>query len=482
MKKILFSMLMTFAALLDADAHAVSHAEMKLKEIEAGQKEISLRKKPAYLSGAIIPSWKDNWFVSVSGGTSSFIGSPLGCDDLFGRIRPALQISLGKWHTPSVGNRLVFQGFEWKSGALTGQQYRHYHADLLLNLMPSLAMDDEECRWNIIPFVGVGMIDNRDADSNPFAFNYGVQGRFRLADCLHITAEIGNATTFKNADGFGPAREVGDHLLTLSAGVSWTFGKNRGWKKVLDARPYIIHNERLEALAYAQERENERLAKENEANLRLIAELRKILEIEGLLDRYAGYFDRTDDNGSVSAGGYAMNDYSGLNSLRKRLREGKNGNSERDNRSEKETAGNSNGGKTGDTCDGDWNDYRNDVINGNAALGAPIYFFFELGTANLVEESQLVNIDEIARVAKKYGLGIEITGAADKATGTEMTNSNLGSLRASFIAGCLKEKGIKEEMIKTFSKGGIDDYTPGKANRNATVRLFLPCHDINKQP
>ena len=46
MKKILFSMLMTFAALLDADAHAVSHAEMKLKEIEAGQKEISLRKKP----------------------------------------------------------------------------------------------------------------------------------------------------------------------------------------------------------------------------------------------------------------------------------------------------------------------------------------------------------------------------------------------------------------------------------------------------
>lgn len=76
-------MLVTFTALLDADAHSTSHAGMKQKEIEAGQKEISLRKKPAYLSGAIIPSWKDNWFVSVSGGASSFIGSPLGCDDLF---------------------------------------------------------------------------------------------------------------------------------------------------------------------------------------------------------------------------------------------------------------------------------------------------------------------------------------------------------------------------------------------------------------
>lgn len=228
MKKILFSMLMTLAALLDADAHAVNTVEMKLKEIKTGQEDITPHKKPAYLSGAIIPSWTDNWFISVSGGASSFIGSPLGCDDLFGRIKPALQISLGKWHTPSVGNRLVFQGFEWKSGALTNQKYRHYHADLLVNLMPSIAAGDNECRWDIIPFVGVGMIDNRDAGRNPFTFNYGVLGRFRIADCLHITAEIGNATTFKDADGLGSAREIGDHLLTLSAGVSWTFGKNKG--------------------------------------------------------------------------------------------------------------------------------------------------------------------------------------------------------------------------------------------------------------
>ena len=474
MKKILFSMLVTFTALLDADAHSTGHAEIKQKEIEAGQKEISLRKKPAYLSGAIIPSWKDNWFVSVSGGASSFIGSPLGCDDLFGRIRPALQISLGKWHTPSVGNRIVFQGFEWKSGVLTDQQYRHFHADLLVNLIPSLAMGDKGCRWDIIPFVGVGVIDNRDADRNPFAFNYGVQGRFRIADGLHITAEIGNATTFKDADGLGSSREIGDHLLTLSAGVSWTFGKNRGWKKVLDARSYAICNERLEAVKYAQERENDRLAKENEANLRQIAELRKILEIEGLLDKYSGCLDRDDEPGNALTRGYAMNDYSGLNSLRKRLCDGKNDSSEKDNRSEQAASGDGNESTAGGGGDGEENGYRNDVINGNAALGAPIYFFFELGTANLVEESQLVNINEIARVAKKYGLKIEVTGAADKATGTEMINSNLGFLRASFIAGCLKGKGIKENMIRTFSKGGIDDYAQGKANRNTIVKLFLP--------
>lgn len=456
MKKILFSMLMTFAALLDADAHAVSTAEMKLKEIKAGQEDITPRKKPAYLSGAIIPSWKDNWFVSVSGGASSFIGSPLGCDDLFGRIKPAVQFSLGKWHAPSVGTRLVFQGFEWKSGALTNQRYRHYHADLLVNLMLSRATGNNECRWDIIPFVGVGLIDNRDTGRNPFAFNYGVQGRFRITDGLHITAEIG------------------DHLLTLSAGISWTFGNNRGWKRVLDARPYVILNERLKAVTYARERENERLAKENEASVRLIAEFRKILENEGLLDKHSGCFERTDDLGYGLPRGYIINDYSGLNSLRKRLRNGESGKPSNKNTIDKTSSGNGNANfADNDSIDG-LRGFPDDAINGNTALGAPIYFFFELGTDNLVEESQLVNIDEIARIAKIYNLRIEITGTADKATGTEMINSNLGSQRAYFIAGCLKERGVKKDNIKTISKGGIDDYMPGKANRNAIVKILLP--------
>ena len=169
-----------------------------------------------------------------------------------------------------------------------------------------------------------------------------------------------------------------------------------------------------------------------------------------------------------------MNDYSGLNSLRKRLRDGKNTRTEKDNQSDKIASWNGNESTAEVGSNGNKNSYADDVINGNAALGAPIYFFFELGTDNLVEESQLVNIDEIARIAKKYNLRIEITGAADKATGTEMINSNLGSQRAAFIAGCLKERGVLENNIKKISRGGIDDYTPGKANRNTIVRLFLP--------
>lgn len=75
--------------------------------------------------------------------------------------------------------------------------------------MPSLHIGNGVSRWDIIPFVGVGLIDNRMADCHPFAFNYGVQGRYRISDALHVTAELGNATTFKDADGIGSSRQFG---------------------------------------------------------------------------------------------------------------------------------------------------------------------------------------------------------------------------------------------------------------------------------
>ena len=47
-----------------------------------------------------------------------------------------------------------------------------------------------------------------------------------------------------------------------------------------------------------------------------INELKKILEIEGLLDKYSKMFDDRESLGNV----YPRNDYSGLNSLRARLK------------------------------------------------------------------------------------------------------------------------------------------------------------------
>ena len=48
---------------------------------------------PAYVKNVMIYSgWKDSWFVNLSGGTTAFLGSPLGCEDLSGRIKPAITL------------------------------------------------------------------------------------------------------------------------------------------------------------------------------------------------------------------------------------------------------------------------------------------------------------------------------------------------------------------------------------------------------
>lgn len=501
-KKLVFMMAVVLISMPETRANIARSSLSEMLEKHSATEELARPLTPTYIKGAVIPSWKDNWFINVSGGVSSFVGSPIGCEDLFGRIEPVLQISLGKWHTPAIGNRVSFQGFKLKSGELEGQKYRHWHADLLWNIMPTFNVDNDGCRWDIIPFVGVGLIDNRTSDRRPFAINYGIQGRFRIFEKLHVTAELGNATTFKDSDGIGSSRQLGDNLLSLSAGLTWTFGQNVGWKKVVDATPYIRQNERLSAYAFSLNRDYNELLRSYNANARVIAELRKILDIEGLLDKYIKCFD-TGKYDCGSGSGYPVNDYSGLNSLRKRLRESDETNGKTDLRSgksdSKSAKSRKNKGKSvehqdsanvnADRNQGNGSRQRNDqpsrnsshgsdylasIMENGECLGAPIYFFFNLGTAELVDKSQTVNLNEIARIAIKYGLNIEVTGAADSLTGTEEINDTLGHSRADYIANYLIECGVEQSSLTLVSDGGIDTHTPNEANRNATVRLFLP--------
>ena len=49
--------------------------------------------QPAYLDGVVLPmSRTGNWFVSIAGGMTAFLGTPLGCEDLFGRVKPSYSL------------------------------------------------------------------------------------------------------------------------------------------------------------------------------------------------------------------------------------------------------------------------------------------------------------------------------------------------------------------------------------------------------
>lgn len=106
--------------------------------------------RPAYLDGVVLPmSRSGNWFVSIAGGATAFLGTPLGCEDIFGRLKPSYSFAFGKWFTPSVGARINYSGLQFKDGALSTQKYHHIHADLLWNVLGRRYARQEQVRWGL---------------------------------------------------------------------------------------------------------------------------------------------------------------------------------------------------------------------------------------------------------------------------------------------------------------------------------------------
>ena len=381
------------------------------------QEQMLMPVNPTYLKHVSeAANWGRNWFIEAKGGASAFLGTPIGCGDVFDRVTPLLQIGVGKWVTPAIGGRIGFQGLSFKNAEFHTMKYQFIHADFLYNITSGIRQNESGIPlWNVIPFVGVGMIHNSDwinnctcqggsSGSHPFAFTYGVEARYRISDRVHLVGEVSGMLTARNFDGIGTSTKFGDNMISVSAGLSFTIGKT-GWKRVVDATPYIEQNLALQDyIAYMRDRN---------------AHLEK---------RLAG----NDDGKTV----YPKNSYSGLNSLRARLSMNGNGN------------------------------------HLKVSIGVPVYFFFKLNSDKLVDKSQLVNLDDIAKMAKQENLKIKISGAADSATGTQSGNQDLGKRRAKFIAKALIKRGVDKNQIKAYNLGGIDKYAANEANRFTTVVLL----------
>ena len=111
--------------------------------------------------------------------------------------------------------------------------------------------------------------------------------------------------------------------------------------------------------------------------------------------------------------------------------------------------------------------------DGTVFVGAPVFFFFQLASDELTEKAQIINLKEMAKVIKKYGLFARVVGAADSQTGTASGNERLSAQRADHIAGLLKEQGLPESKITTQYRGGINTYEPQTGNRNTCVMLYF---------
>lgn len=446
--------------------------------------------EPSYLDGVVVPSvGNGNWFVTFSGGAAAFLGTPIGCEDLFGRIRPSFSLALGKWFTPAVGARINYNGMQFLDGTLSDQKYHYVHADFMWNVFGRRYARQDKVRWTLAPYAGVGMIHHASNGHNPFAISYGIQGQYRVSKRVSVLMELSGMTTFQDFDGIGRQNRPGDNMMSVSAGISVNIGKV-GWKRAVDASPCMIQNERLVRCNARLMEENRNLANIHDRDSKALAELRKILEVEGMLDNYCHLFEPD----TAISHGYPRNNYSGLNSLMARLKNRKwdgksvlddnsafNSKSVRTEADSISALRNYESGFSMDSITGVHNigsdtldiGYLSLVKSGKVCIGAPVYFFFELGTACLTDRSQLVNLDELTRVALKYGLSVAVVGAADSATGTSDINDVLGASRADFIVAELKKRGLPDEKIRKRSVGGIARFSPDEANRHTRVMLYF---------
>ncbi len=420
MKKYAVTFMLGLASIMSWASENTVTEQDKCQDDVKNNEERLVPIKPTYLDGVTSTTgWGNNWFVEAKGGASAFIGTPIGCGDLFDRIMPVFQVGVGKWFTPAIGGRLEFQGFKFKNADLQSMKYQFVHADFMYNLTHNLQCNEYGLsRFDVIPFVGVGMIRNSSSTpgyfltggspsgNHPFAFSYGIQLRYLLSDRLHLVGEVSGMTTMGNFDCVGTSSRFGDHMLNASVGLSYTIGK-RGWKKVIDARPYISQNNYL-------------------------------------LDRYATLSQQADRNPHKEALATDKNNYSGLNSLRYRM-----------------SLGYESQGNAQDTLS----------QTSSVAVGVPVYFYFKLNTSKLVDKSQLSNLDEIAKIAKEQNLTVHISGAADSATGNAQTNRRLSKERARYIGKQLLKRGVNKENLKATCLGGINQFSPKEANRFTVVLL-----------
>lgn len=377
--------------------------------------------------------WNSNWFIEAKGGCTAFLGNPVGCGDLFDHTSPVLQIGVGKWFNPSIGGRFEFQGLKFKNANQQTMSYQSVHADFMYNVTGTLGQNDEGIsRWDLIPFAGVGIIRNADwrngclcpgvmSNNHPFAIDYGVQVGYRLTNRLHVIAEISGITTTRSFDAVGNSARFGDTMLNLSAGLSVSIGK-AGWKKVVDASPYINQNNYL---------------------------ISRYNMTESRLKKQYCYTSLNTDSLSCTN----KNNYHGLMSLRMRLLQG----GQEFLSGETDTISQHDGEKYIETF--------TDVIN------VPIYFYFQLGSVQLVDATQLSNLEELAKIARLHNLKITVKGAADSYTGTEAINNSLSAERATFITKEFQKLGVSEGQIQSVSLGGVDLLSPKEANRNTCVIL-----------
>ena len=225
----------------------ISLALASFAMFSTAQETVSEVVVPTKSHSVVTNSFGSNWFIGVNGGVNLYNGVYMGGgESIFKHLSPALDVFVGKWHTPGFGWRVAYRGLNiqtyerWDHAA-----FMNYHFDAMFDLCNLIGGYKQDRVWSVIPYLGVGYACRHGFDWNDNAnsmtsgtwtgtlsANYGILQTWNVAKRWAINLELAGAF-FRN--GFsGKAGWSGhDMMFTATAGVTFRLGKT-GWDNAPD--------------------------------------------------------------------------------------------------------------------------------------------------------------------------------------------------------------------------------------------------------
>ena len=223
----------------------ISLAIASIAMFSYAQETVSEVVVPTKSHSVVTNDFGSNWFVGANAGVNLYNGVFMNGESVFDHISPALNIYVGKWHTPGFGWRVAYQGlniqpYEESDHAM----FMNFHFDAMFNISNLIWGYREDRIWNVIPYVGVGWAGrkgfNHDNDNSmggsefagSLSANYGIMNTFRVSERWAINAEL-SGFFFRNGFSSIPGSSGHDMMFAATVGVTYKFGKTN-WEHAVD--------------------------------------------------------------------------------------------------------------------------------------------------------------------------------------------------------------------------------------------------------
>jgi len=225
-------------------------------------------------------SFWSNWFVSADVMYGAFYSNEEKGNDFKKspftdyRRNLGLSVAVGKWFTPGLGLRTKLQGI-WGKHVLTDNaddnaiKFWNIQEQVLFNLSNLFCGYSETRVWNLIPYVGVGVLRNCSANEYTHGGSIGLLNTWKLGKKVMLNFDLGMNVSdddYCNAGAghktYGGSIASTDRYFSAEVGLTFNLGKGT-WNKVPDV-------DAIKALSQSQiDALNQQLADEQAENDRL---------------------------------------------------------------------------------------------------------------------------------------------------------------------------------------------------------------------